>query len=493
MSARTREMLGLIPVALIVSAGFAAVLLAQGEGGPPGAALDEVKAGTLTYGLVFLGLCLFAHLFIRARLPDADPYLFPLAATLAAVGLVVIYRIDPELAREQAQWFVIGLIVFVATIVFLRDHAVLERYRYTIAAAGIALLLMPRVPGLGEQVNGAFLNVKLGPIAFQPAEFAKIAIIIFLASYLRDTGDVLVRERLTPLTPSQQALSIGLPAAFVLLVVLALALPPAESVLLAIFVASAVAILRERPSLKHFGPLLLVWGVAMFMLLFIRDLGSSLMFFGGFLALLYVATARLSLVGVGATMFLGGATYFASTVSHVQKRIEVWQDPFDSKIYDEVGGGYQIAQSLFAQADGGLFGRGFGQALLELPGTGQNILPAAHTDLIYAVIVDEIGLFGAAGLLLVYLLFAARGFKTAMIAGDGFSKLLAAGLSAVFALQVFVIVGGVTKVIPLTGVTMPFVSYGGSSIVANMMLLALLLIVSDHARRDRLQRQGGLV
>ena len=327
-------MLGLIPVALIVSAGFAAVLLAQGEGGPPGAALDEVKAGTLTYGLVFLGLCLVAHLFMRARLPDADPYLFPLAATLAAVGLVVIYRIDAELAREQAQWFVFGLIVFAATIVFLRDHAVLERYRYTIAAAGIALLLMPRVPGLGEQVNGAFLNVKLGPIAFQPAEFAKIAIIIFLASYLRDTGDVLVRERLTPLTPSQQALSIGLPAAFVLLVVLALALPPAESVLLAIFVASLVAILRERPSLKHFGPLLLVWGVAMFMLLFIRDLGSSLMFFGGFLALLYVATARLSLVGVGATMFLGGATYFASTVSHVQKRIEVWQDPFDSQIYD---------------------------------------------------------------------------------------------------------------------------------------------------------------
>ena len=357
MSARTREMLGLIPVALIVSAGFAGVLLAQNEGGPPGAALDEVKAGTLTYGLVFLGLCLFAHLFMRARLPDADPYLFPLGATLAAFVLVVIYRIDPELAREQAQWFVIGLIVFVATIVFLRDHAVLERYRYTIAAAGIALLLMPRVPGLGEQVNGAFLNVKVGPVSFQPAEFAKIAIIIFLASYLRDTGDVLVRERLTPLTPLQQALTILLPAGFVLLAVVILALPPAPAVLLAVFVASLAAILRERPSLKHFGPLLLVWGLAMFMLLFIRDLGSSLMFFGGFLALLYVATARLSLVGVGATMFLGGATYFASTVGHVEKRIQVWQDPFDDKIYDEVGGGYQIAQSLFAQADGGLFGR----------------------------------------------------------------------------------------------------------------------------------------
>ena len=254
----------------------------------------------------------------------------------------------------------------------------------------------------------------------------------------------------------------------------------AETVLLAIFTASLAAILRERPSLKHFGPLLLIWGLAMLMLLFIRDLGSSLMFFGGFLALLYVATARLSLMGVGATMFLGGATFFANNVSHVHERVDIWLDPFAPGVVDDEG--YQVAQSLFAQADGGLFGQGFGQALLELP-SGQTILPAAHTDLIYAVIVNEVGLFGAAGLILVYLLFAARGFKTAMVAGDGFSKLLAAGLTAVFALQVFVIVGGVTRVIPLTGVTLPFVSYGGSSIVANMVLLALLLIVSEPRAR----------
>ena len=485
-------MFGLVPVALIVSAGFAAVLVsrndAQVENG-----LKQIKAGTLTYGLVFLGLCLIAHIFLRARLPDADPYLLPLAATLAGFGLVEIYRIDPEQAREQAQWFVAGLIIFVATIALLRDHGVLERYRYTIAAAGIALLLMPRLPGIGSQVNGAFLAVRVGPIQFQPAEFAKIAIVIFLASYLRDTGDVLVRERLTPLTPVQQVLSIAVPAGLVALVVFGLGLGPAEIVLLVVFVVSAVAVLRERPSLKHFGPLLLVWGLAMFMLLFIRDLGSSLMFFGGFLALLYVATARLSLVGIGATMFLGGATYLAGTVGHVQDRIDVWQNPFDPHLLEKTGGSYQIAQGLFAQADGGMFGQGFGQALLEIPGTGTTILPAAHTDLIYAVIVDEVGLFGAAGLILVYLLFAARGFKTALVAGDGFSKLLAAGLTSVFALQVFVIVGGVTKVIPLTGVTLPFVSYGGSSIMANMVLLALLLIVSDHARRDRLRLRGGLV
>jgi len=388
---------------------------------------------------------------------------------------------------------VIGLLLFCATIVFLRDHHALERYRYTIAAAGIALLMMPRLPGIGSQVNGAFLAVKVGPIQFQPAEFAKIAIIVFLASYLRDTGDVLVRARLRPLSFGRQLLMFVVPGGATLLLALALGLGPAITVLLVVFAVSLAAVLRERPSLKHFGPLLLVWGVSMFMLLFIRDLGSSLMFFGGFLALLYVATARLSIVGVGATMFLGGATYFASTVGHVQKRIEVWQDPFDRQLYDAVGGSYQIAQSLFAQADGGLFGRGFGQALLELP-SGQRILPAAHTDLIYAVIADELGLFGAAGLILAYLLFASRGFKTALVAGDGFSKLLVTGLTAAFALQVFVIVGGVTKVIPLTGVTLPFVSYGGSSIVANMVLLALLLIVSDHARKDGGRMgEGGLV
>ncbi len=483
MSARTRELLGLIPVSLIVTAGFAAVLVSRTE---------NVSDATATYGLFFLGCCVFAHLFIRARLPDADPYLFPLTALLAAFGLVVIYRIDAELAREQAQWFVIGLLFFCATIVFLRDHHALERYRYTIAAVGIGLLVMPRLPGIGAQINGAFLAVRVGPIQFQPAEFAKIAIIIFLASYLRDTGDMLVRARLRPLPAQRQLLLIGAAVLGVLVLVRGLGLGTPETVLLAIFAISLVSILRERPSLKHFGPLLLIWGLAMLMLLVIRDLGSSLMFFGSFLALLYVATDRISLVGVGATMFLGGATFFARTESHVQSRVDTWLHPFDPELLERTGGSYQIAQGLFAQADGGLFGQGFGQSLLELPGGGK-ILPAAHTDLIYAVITNEVGLFGAAGLILVYLLFVARGFKTALLVGDGFSKLLAAGLTSVLALQVFVIVGGVTRVIPLTGVTLPFVSYGGSSILANMGILALLLIVSDHARRDHGTSLGGLV
>jgi cell division protein FtsW (lipid II flippase) len=432
VSARLRELLLLLPVGLLVTAGFTAVLLTRSE------RIDNLS---LTYGAVFLGLCVFAHFFIRVRLPDTDPYLFPLAALLAAFGLVMIYRVDVELARQQAQWFVLALALFCATVIGLRDQRSLERARYTIAAASIVLLFLPRVPLIGAQVNGAFLAIKLGPVQFQPAEFAKIGIIIFLASYLAETRDVLVRGRL------------------------------------------------PRLSLKHFGPLLVVWGAAMLLLVFIRDLGSSLMFFGGFLALLYVATSRLSLVAVGAAMFAAGAAFFASSVSHVNDRISIWLDPFQPKLVDDEG--YQIAQSLFAQADGGLFGTGFGRALLELPGGG-TILPAADTDLIYALIVNELGLFGATAVVLIYLLFVARGFKAALLARDGFSKLLAAGLTAVFAMQVFVIVGGVTRVIPLTGVTLPFVSYGGSSIVANLVLLALLLIVSQDARRDPAEARGGL-
>ena len=483
MSARSRELFGLLPVSLLVTAGFTAVLIARS---------DEIQTATATYGAIFLGCCLFGHLFIRARLPDADPYLFPLAALLAAFGLVMIYRIDPEQAREQAQWFIFGLLLFVATIVLLRDHRLLERYRYTIAAAGIVLLLLPRVPGIGGEVNGAFLAISVGPIEFQPAEFAKLAIIIFLASYLNDTREVLVRGRVKP-PPLRRSLPlvvacVGLAA----LLIGVVGLPAWPGGLIAAFAAVVVALARERPSLKHFGPLLLIWGLAMLMLVFIQDLGSSLMFFGGFLALLYVATSRLSFVAFGVVLFLAGATFMAANVDHVRERIEIRNDPFARGVVEKEG--YQIAQSLFAQADGGLFGEGFGDSLLFPPGGGPAILPAADTDLIYALIVNEVGLFGGAAVVLIALLFVARGLKAAMMAHDDFSKLLATGLSAVFALQVFVIIGGVTKVIPLTGVTLPFVSYGGSSIMANFILLALLLIVSDHARRDaRRGDMGGVV
>jgi cell division protein FtsW (lipid II flippase) len=430
VSERNRELLALIPASALLTAGFAAIFIQRS------AVLTNVS---LTYGAIFLGLCFAGHVVVRFTLPHADPYLFPLVAVLACFGLVVIYRIDPDLARTQAQWMVVGLLCFAGTIIALRDFRVLERYRYTIAAVGLFALVLPRVPGIGQQVNGAYLGVGVGPISFQPAEFGKIAIVIFLAAYLRDTRQVLVQG-------SRR--------------VLGLTIPP----------------------LKHFGPLLVIWGAAMLMLVFIRDLGSSLMYFGAFLALLYVATSRLSFVVVGMALFVLGAWFFATHVGHVESRVDTWLHPFAPGLIDRPGGSYQIAQGMFAMADGGLFGTGLGASLLYA-GSSTPLIPAPETDLIYAVIVNELGLVGACGLICVYLLVVERGLKTAMLASDSFSKLLATGLSAVFALQVFVIVGGVTRVIPLTGVTLPFVSYGGSSILANFVLLALLLLVSDRARR----------
>jgi cell division protein FtsW (lipid II flippase) len=222
----------------------------------------------------------------------------------------------------------------------------------------------------------------------------------------------------------------------------------------------------------------------MVLLFFIQDIGSSVMFYGGFLAILYVATNRLSFPAIGLALFAAGSYVLYQVRPTIENRVAAWRDPFDQALYEqEIGGSYQIAQSLLAQADGGVVGRGFGGAVLDTPG-GSNLLPAPHTDFIYAVIVNELGLAGGVALLLVFLLIVQRGFKVAMLARDSFSKLLAAGLTSVLALQVFVIVGGVTKLIPLTGVTLPFVSYGGSSIMANFILLALLLMVSDRARRE---------
>jgi cell division protein FtsW (lipid II flippase) len=448
MRARNRELLALVPVAVLVTAGFTAVFITE-KG-------DEIGDLSLIYGGYFLAACLVCHLFLRFRLPNADPYLFPLCALLAAIGLVVIYRIKDSLAFEQGSVFVLGLVLFCATIVLLRDYHVLERYRYLIATAGILLLLAPRLPGIGAQVNEAYLGIDLGPFNFQPSELAKICIVIFLASYLAEKRELL-------------------------------------SVAARRFLGLTI------PPLKHFGPLLIVWGAAMLMLVATRDLGSSLMFFGAFLALLYVATGRLSYVLAGLLMFALGAYVLGNNISHVNERFDIWLDPFGSK----AEGAGQVQQSLFAQADGGLFGKGLGESLLKLPGPFApdcaqpfpdcgSILPAPHTDFIFAVITMELGLFGACAVILVYALIAARGFKTAVMAPDGFSKLLATGLTAIFALQAFVIIGGVTKVIPLTGVTLPFVSFGGSSIVANMILLALLLVVSDAARRPRAEA-GGVV
>jgi cell division protein FtsW (lipid II flippase) len=433
MRERNRELLALIPSSLLVTAGFAGVFVQRSN------ALSNVS---LTYGAIFLGLCIAGHVFIRATLPHADPYLFPLAAVLASFGIVMIYRIDPTKARLQAQWFVLGLILFAATIVIFRDYRKLERYRYVIMAASLALLVLPRLPGLGYSANGAYLGVRIpGLFVFQPPEFAKIGLVVFLASYLRDTRQVLVMG-------ARRILGVTL------------------------------------PPLKHFGPVVLIWGLAMVILIVLSDIGSSVMFYGALLAVLYVATNRVSFVVVGLIAAGLGFWFLGTHITHVHARIETWLHPFNPALYHAPLGSYQVANSVFAQAAGGMFGQGFGEAVLRIPGGGA-LLPFPETDMIYSVITDELGLFGAAAVLLTYLMFIWRGFKVAMLARDSFSTLLVTGLTAVFALQVFVIVGGVTRVIPLTGVTLPFVSYGGSSLLANFVLLALVLLVSDRARRPQ--------
>ncbi|HEY7932501.1 MAG TPA: FtsW/RodA/SpoVE family cell cycle protein [Solirubrobacteraceae bacterium] len=451
LSPRNRELFALLPAALLVTAGFTAIFIQQQNNAPRSSTnvvLSHASSVSLTYGAIFLGLCIVAHLVIRMALPNADPYLFPLATVLASVGIVMVYRINPTLARQQAQWMVVGIGLFAATIIALRREGlgVLERYRYTIALAGIGMAVLPRVPLIGEQVNGAYLDIHFGGVSFQPAEFAKIAIVIFLASYLRDNRQILV-------TAGRR--------------VLGLTLPP----------------------MKQFGPMLMVWGAAMATLLLTRELGTSLMFYGAFLALLYVATGRFSFPLIGLVLFAAGAWFVVGHVGHVHARVIAWEDTLNPKLFNN-GTSYQLGQSLFAQADGGLLGTGFDQSLLQYPVELANhhvvrrsILPVPESDFIYAVITNELGLAGAVGLLLTYLVFVARGLKVAVLARDSFSKLLATGLSFIVAMQVFVIVGGVTRVIPLTGVTLPFVAYGGSSVVMNFVLLALLLVVSERARR----------
>ncbi len=433
---RNRELIGLIPSALMVTAGFAAIFI-QSQ--------NRVSSTSLTYGAAFLALCLAAHIVIRRTTPYADPYLFPLAAILASVGIVELYAISINglavdhlsgVARQQGEWLAVGLVLFSITIVALRDgrYLQLENYRYLIAIAGIVSLLLPRLPGIGQQVNGAYLSVHLGSISFEPSEFGKIAIVVFLASYLRDNRQLLV-------TAGRR--------------ILWLTLPP----------------------MKQFGPLLLVWGSAMAMLLITREIGTSLMFFGAFLALLYVATGRFSFPFVGLILFAAGAYYLGTHVAHIYARVLDWEHPFSPALYNAPGGSEQLAQALFSQADGGFIGTGFAQSLAP------QLVPIPQSDMIYSVITNETGLLGATGLLVVYVLFVARGFKIATLARDSFSKLLATGLAFIVAMQVFVIVGGVTDLIPLTGVTLPFVAYGGSSVVMNFVLLALLLLVSDRARR----------
>jgi cell division protein FtsW (lipid II flippase) len=415
MSLRNRELASLVVVGTLVGFGFASVYIARQE---------VVNSASLSYGLFFLGLYIVAHMIARVTVPNADPYLLPMAGLLTGIGLTEIYRLDESDAFKQGLWIVIGLAAFAATLTLLRgDFRRLESYKYLFGLSAIALLLLPAVPLVGKTVNGARLWVHVGPLHFQPGELAKILLIVFLAAYLREKREVLAQFRL-----------------------------------------------------KDLGPLFLIWGCAMLVLVVTNDLGGGLLYFGIFLAMLYVATAQIWFVLAGGVLFVGGAAALYNVIPRVQDRVQIWLDPWE----DPYGKGYQTIQSLYSIANGAFGGTGLGQGTFT-NAEGTQLFPYVNTDFIYSALAQELGLVGICGFLLVYMLFAARGFRIALLAQDGFSKLLAVGLTFAFTLQAFIIIGGIVRLIPLTGITLPFVSYGGSSIVANFVLLAGLLLVSNRA------------
>jgi cell division protein FtsW (lipid II flippase) len=413
---RNRELLALVAVALLTGLGFASVYIAQ---------QDVISTPSLSYAVFFLGLFAAAHVVTRLAVPTADPYLLPLAGLLTAIGVVEIYRLQPDDALRQGVWIVVGVGAFAAVLLALRrDYRVLESYKYVLGISSIVLLALPALPVLGQRVNGARLWVHVGSLQFQPGELAKIFLIVFLAAYLREKREVIA---------------------------------------------------QGRP--KDFGPLLAIWGAAMLVLLETNDLGSALLYFGIFLALLYVATGRPLFPALGLGLFVGGAALlYEYGPARVHERVQAWLDPWAHARTI----GYQTIQGLYSIAAGHFGGAGLGKGTFTTTG-GSSLIPYVNTDFIYAADAQELGLIGAAALLMLYMLFTLRGMRIAMLAQDGFSKLLAVGLTFGFALQTFIIVGGVVRIIPLTGITMPFESYGGSSIVANFVLLAGLLLVSNRA------------
>jgi cell division protein FtsW (lipid II flippase) len=431
VSARNRELFILLLAGAVASTAFASAWFADT------AAIDY---GWLPWAALLGGVFLAAHVVARVIVPDADPTLLPLAALLCAIGITFVYRIDPEDGRKQLVWVAVGVAAFALVLIWLRyDYRILERYKYVFGVSAIVLLMLPSVPGLGERINGVKLWVSIGPLQFQPGEIAKVFLVIFLAGYLRDKRESLARGRL-----------------------------------------------------KDVGPLLVIWGGAMLVLVQTSDLGSALLNFGIFLAMLYVATGRLTYVAAGLVLFAGGAAVLYNALDRVQQRVTVWLEPWtDDKVYCALNGAleyrqncdsYQLVKSLYSIANGGYGGTGIGKGTFETV-DGTQLIPYLQTDFVYSAIAQELGLIGAAAVLLLYLALVARGMRVALIAHDGFSKLLAAGLAFGFALQTFIIVGGVLRLVPLTGITLPFVSYGGSSIVSNFVMLALLMLVSHRAVR----------
>ncbi len=415
-SRRTVE-LGLIVLALLVTAG-AYTLGALGV-------TSSIPADIGPFLLIVAGLLIAAHVATRYLARGADPILLPVAVLLNGIGYVFIARIDSDLAARQATWTFVGVLAYITTLLALRRVKELERYKWTFALAGVLLLLMPLVPGLGRTINGSRIWIIIGPLSFQPGEFAKIALALFFAAYLTERRELLAMAtwRVGPLW---------------------------------------------LPEPRHLAPIVGAWATSVVIMVFEKDLGSSLLFFLLFVMMVWVATERVSYLVVGTGLFAIGAVGMWSMLTHVQDRVSIWLNPWE----DPQGKGYQVIQAVFALAWGGLTGTGIGLG-------DPTRIPEVQNDFIFAAIGEELGLFGTVGILIAFMLFIGAGLRVATRAERPFEKLLATGLTAILGLQAFVIIGGVIRLVPLTGVTLPFVSYGGSSLVANYVLLAILMRISD--------------
>jgi len=393
------------------------------------------------YAVAYLALFGGAHLAVRRFAPYADPLLLPIVALLNGLGLVMIHRIDLSMGVEagidrgpnatlQTLWTLVGVVAFSLVVVFLKDHRLLARYGYVFGLTGLVLLIIPAIlPSSMSEQGGAKIWIRLPGFSIQPAEFSKILLLIFFAA-------VLVAKRNLFTSAGKHVLGLTLP----------------------------------RP--RDLAPLLVAWIASVGVMVFEKDLGTSLLLYASFLVLLYVATDRVSWVLLGLALFAAGSVVAYQIFGHVQTRVQNWLDPFA----DPDGAGYQMVQSLFSFATGGIFGTGLGNGQ---PGT----VPAASTDFIIAAIGEELGFVGFAGVLMLYTILIIRGLRTAIAVRDSFGKLLAAGLASTLGIQLFIVVGGVTKLIPLTGLTTPWMSYGGSSLLANYVLLAILIQISNAARR----------
>jgi cell division protein FtsW (lipid II flippase) len=428
---RNLELVLLIIACAIVA--FAIVLVQLG-------ALGHVDLTIVTLAAGLAVLVLATHIVLRVVAPEADPFILPIATLLNGIGIAEIYRIDIAAGASgwnsagirQIVWAGMAIVIAIIVLIVVRNHRVLQRYRYIAMFVGVGLLLLPMLPGIGKTINGARVWIGIGPFSFQPGELAKVALAIFFAGYL-----VTARDSLS---------MVG------------------RKVLWMTF-----------PRARDLGPILVVFGASMIVLIFQKDLGTSLLYFGLFLVMLYVSTGRASWIVLGLTLFFAGAVIANFALDYVHGRVDSWLNAFSNANYNATGGSYQLVQGIFGLAHGGLIGTGLGL------GAPQKT-PLANSDFIFASLGEELGLIGIFAILSLYLLFVSRGLRIGFAGQDDFGRLLSIGLAFVLALQVFIVIGGVTRVIPLTGLTTPFLAAGGSSLVANWIIVALLLRLSDTVR-----------